>query len=68
MDPHSSLILSPFKRITQQLTNLELKSPDIDEFATPCTPKNVEDMWNNPHCLSMFAQPETLKIDTKVSD
>ncbi|XP_065160190.1 inositol polyphosphate-4-phosphatase type I A-like isoform X2 [Atheta coriaria] len=37
------LTLSPFKRITQQLT-LDLKSPDLDDFATPCTP--MENMWN----------------------
>lgn len=61
LDAHANLILSPFKRITQQLTSLELKSPDIDEFATPCTPKNIEDMWNNPHCLSMFAQPDIIR-------
>lgn len=40
-----SLVLSPFKRITQQLTSLDLKSPDMDEFATPCTPKTMEDVW-----------------------
>nr|XP_023030196.1 type I inositol 3,4-bisphosphate 4-phosphatase [Leptinotarsa decemlineata] len=40
-----SLILSPFKRITQQLTSLDLKSPDLEDFATPCTPMNVEDIW-----------------------
>lgn len=41
-----SLVLSPFKRITQQLTSLDLKSPDLDDFATPCTPHNMEDIWN----------------------
>nr|CAH7757510.1 unnamed protein product [Callosobruchus chinensis] len=41
-----SLALSPFKRITQQLTSLDLKSPDLDDFATPCTPMNVSDIWN----------------------
>ncbi|KAJ3662062.1 hypothetical protein Zmor_006427 [Zophobas morio] len=40
------LVLSPFKRITQQLTSLNLKSPDLDDFATPCTPRNVEDIWH----------------------
>lgn len=40
-----SMVLSPFKRITQQLTSLDLKSPDLDDFATPCTPMNVEDIW-----------------------
>lgn len=43
-----NLILSPFKRITQQLTSLDLKSPDLDDFATPCTPREVEDIWKVP--------------------
>lgn len=43
-----SMVLSPFKRITQQLTSLDLKSPDLDDFATPCTPMNVEDIWKVP--------------------
>lgn len=43
-----SLILSPFKRITQHLTSLDLKSPDLDDFATPCTPRTVEDLWKVP--------------------
>lgn len=41
----TSLTLSPFKRITQQLTSLDLQSPDLDDFATPCTPINVENIW-----------------------
>lgn len=41
----TSLTLSPFKRITQQLTSLDLQSPDLDDFATPCTPMKVEDIW-----------------------
>lgn len=45
LEAHASLVLSPFKRITQQLTSLDLKSPDLDDFATPCTPRNIEDMW-----------------------
>lgn len=45
----SAIALSPFKRITQQLTSLNLKSPDLDDFATPCTPMNVEDIWRFPH-------------------
>lgn len=45
----TALTLSPFKRITQQLTSLDLQSPDLDDFATPCTPMNVEDIWKrNP--------------------
>lgn len=41
----SGVALSPFKRITQQITSFNLKSPDLDEFATPCTPVNVDDIW-----------------------
>ncbi|KAF5286113.1 hypothetical protein FQA39_LY16396 [Lamprigera yunnana] len=52
-----SLILSPFKRITQQLTSLDLKSPDVDDFATPCTPKAVEDVWRIPD----YPKPEESK-------
>lgn len=47
-----SMVLSPFKRITQQLTSLDLKSPDLDDFATPCTPMNVEDIWKVPETKS----------------
>lgn len=43
-----NLVLSPFKRITQHLTALDLKSPDLDDFATPCTPRNVDDIWKAP--------------------
>ncbi|CAG9770961.1 unnamed protein product [Ceutorhynchus assimilis] len=42
-----SLVLSPFKRITQQLT-LDLKSPELEDFATPCVSKTVEDLWKVP--------------------
>lgn len=42
----SQMVLSPFKRITQHLSTLDLKSPDLDDFATPCTPRNVVDIWN----------------------
>lgn len=41
----TSLALSPFKRITQQLTSLDLRSPDLDDFSTPCTPMNMEELW-----------------------
>lgn len=44
----ANLVLSPFKRITQQLTSLDLRSPDLDDFATPCTPRDVEDLWKVP--------------------
>lgn len=45
----SGVILSPFKRITQQITSFNLKSPDLDDFATPCTPINVDDIWKFPN-------------------
>ncbi|XP_050509699.1 inositol polyphosphate-4-phosphatase type I A [Diabrotica virgifera virgifera] len=38
-------VLSPFKRITQQLTSLDLRSPELEDFATPCTPINDDDIW-----------------------
>lgn len=55
-----SLVLSPFKRITQQLTSLELKSPDLDDFATPCTPHNVEDIWKIPGKTDKLSTNENL--------
>lgn len=39
------LMLSPFKRITQQLSSLNLKSPDFDDFATPSTPEDINEIW-----------------------
>lgn len=42
--PHSDLSsLSPFKKITQQLGALDLKSPDLEDFATPMGP--APDLW-----------------------
>ncbi|XP_066249829.1 inositol polyphosphate-4-phosphatase type I A isoform X1 [Euwallacea similis] len=43
-----SLVLSPFKRITQQLTSLDLKSPELEDFATPCVHKTMEELWRVP--------------------
>lgn len=65
LEPNSSLILSPFKRITQQLTSLDLKSPDLDDFATPCTPRNVEDMWNITNCTNSSEQDLASLQDNK---
>lgn len=65
-----SLILSPFKRITQHLTSLDLRSPDLlDDFATPCTPRNVEDIWrvnnsnqeNKQHTSNLLNTSEGVK-------
>lgn len=37
--------LSPFKKITQQLCALDLKSPELEDFATPMG--TVPDLWPN---------------------
>ena len=37
--------LSPFKKITQQLCALDLKSPELEDFATPMGP--MPDLWPN---------------------
>ncbi|KAF7283770.1 hypothetical protein GWI33_023017 [Rhynchophorus ferrugineus] len=49
MSGRPSLLLSPFKRITQQLNTLDLKSPELEDFATPCVQKNVEEIWRVPN-------------------
>lgn len=73
----SNIALSPFKRITQQLTSLNLKSPDLDDFATPCTPMNVEDIWNltsqgrntsEPHLLNTSEGVKSLCSDIQSPD
>uniref|UniRef100_A0A2M3Z0D9 phosphatidylinositol-3,4-bisphosphate 4-phosphatase n=1 Tax=Anopheles braziliensis TaxID=58242 RepID=A0A2M3Z0D9_9DIPT len=38
-----SIPMSPFKKITQQLGALDLKSPELEDFATPLGP--VPDLW-----------------------
>ncbi|XP_075229404.1 inositol polyphosphate-4-phosphatase type I A isoform X2 [Lycorma delicatula] len=43
-----SLTLSPFRRITQQLSFNELKSPDVDELVTPDSPRCLKGFWNVP--------------------
>lgn len=35
--------MSPFRKITQQLGDLDLKSPDLEDFATPMGP--APDLW-----------------------
>lgn len=39
------LKLSPFRNIRQQLGALELKSPDLEDFATPTTAMPMADLW-----------------------
>ncbi|XP_050301479.1 inositol polyphosphate-4-phosphatase type I A isoform X2 [Anthonomus grandis grandis] len=53
-----SLLLSPFKRITQQLTSLDLKSPELEDFATPCVQKTMADLWKVPKLED--SQPQNL--------
>lgn len=40
---NSQMPLSPFRKITQQLGALDLKSPDLEDFATPMGP--APDLW-----------------------
>lgn len=40
---NSTLPMSPFRKITQQLGALDLKSPDLEDFATPMGP--APDLW-----------------------
>jgi inositol polyphosphate-4-phosphatase len=44
-EPDNTMItpLSPFKKITQQLCALDLKSPELEDFATPSGPQ--PDLW-----------------------
>lgn len=61
-----NLILSPFKRITQQLTSLDLKSPDLDDFATPCTPRDVDDIWKVPSENTLNSEQEMQNIQSNL--
>uniref|UniRef100_A0A1B0CWN1 PH domain-containing protein n=1 Tax=Lutzomyia longipalpis TaxID=7200 RepID=A0A1B0CWN1_LUTLO len=51
--------LSPFKKITQQLGALDLKSPDLEDFATPMGP--APDLWPRSASKSMKTPTGTLK-------
>lgn len=42
-----SLKLSPFRNITQQLGALELKSPDLEDFASPTGPMPLPNLWSH---------------------
>lgn len=39
--------LSPFRNITQQLGALELKSPDLEDFASPTGPMPIPNLWSH---------------------
>ncbi|KAH8303486.1 hypothetical protein KR059_012363 [Drosophila kikkawai] len=44
--------MSPFRKITQQLTALELKSPELEDFATPVIAP--PDLWPRNHQLALM--------------
>lgn len=46
-DTTNRLKLSPFRNITQQLGALELKSPDLEDFASPTGPMPVPNLWSH---------------------
>lgn len=41
-----SVTLSPFRRITQQLSFTDLKSPDLDDLVTPESPRCLKGFWD----------------------
>lgn len=44
-DTTNRVKLSPFRNITQQLGALELKSPDLEDFASPTGPMPIPNLW-----------------------
>lgn len=56
--------MSPFKKITQQLGALDLKSPDLEDFATPMGP--APDLWPQmKHSKSGTLKLTTTQFNTK---
>lgn len=53
--PSTPMKLSPFRNIKQQLGALELKSPDLEDFATPTGTIAMTDIWQ----ISMDRQNTT---------
>ncbi|XP_063709977.1 inositol polyphosphate-4-phosphatase type I A isoform X2 [Culicoides brevitarsis] len=56
---------SPFKKITQQLGDLDLKSPYLEDFATPMGP--VPDLWPKENAETKKLGPENLTDGTEKS-
>ena len=54
--------LSPFKKITQQLGALNLKSPELEDFATPNAP--YPDLWPNQK-KTLAKSPSMQHLKTK---
>lgn len=48
-----TLPMSPFRKITQQLGALDLKSPDLEDFATPMGP--APDLWPQIKAVKVIA-------------
>lgn len=46
-DTSAPMKLSPFRNITQQLGALELKSPDLEDFASPTSSVPITDLWSS---------------------
>lgn len=65
-DTPATLKLSPFRNITAQLGALDLKSPDLEDFASPIGPPPLSNLWtshmrrNTTPCVNI---PQTNKID-----
>lgn len=58
--------LSPFKKITEQLCALDLKSPDLEDFATPLGP--APDLWPRHAQAASAGSMTDLKALTTVQD
>ncbi|EDV99536.1 GH12405, partial [Drosophila grimshawi] len=66
--------MSPFRKITQQLSALELKSPQLEDFATPVVappdlwprgqPLMRSNSWHPSSCLSPSSSLDINAIDT----
>lgn len=50
-DPDNSAQLSPFKKITRQICALDLKSPELETFATPMDP--ASDVWEEQEKMNL---------------
>lgn len=67
------LKLSPFRNIRQQLGALELKSPDLEDFATPTGTMPMTDLWptierrnTSPHVQSVVGTVKSYNEKTRI--
>lgn len=61
-ESHTPLKMSPFRNITQQLGALDLKSPDLEDFASPVGP--MPDFWST----QMKIRSESLTSEENTMD